>query len=320
MASEWIARLEEHYRLLQERSRQEESRRRAQAEAECPELAETLAARQQMVFRGVQQMLAGQGDAVDLPGKMETLNRKIRDLLRANGHPEDWLEPVYACAKCRDTGFTGENPRTECDCRRRLRIRLQTEDLGVTTQGHSFETFDPEVFPDDPLEGGLTQRQLMCVYRDQLRNWASEAPEVPDRTIVLSGKSGLGKTYLLHCIADALMRRGVPCVLTSAFQSLTAFRRAEFDRDDADWQSLCEVQVLLLDDLGSEPLYQNVTVEQFYQLIEQRMQARLCTVISTNLTKEELKSRYTERIASRLTDRRQCNWMPLKGVDIRRRG
>jgi hypothetical protein len=41
-------------------------------------------------------------------------------------------------------------------------------------------------------------------------------------------------------------------------------------------------------------------------------------VISTNLSENDLKLRYTERIASRLTDKRQCTRVVFMGEDIRR--
>ena len=160
----------------------------------------------------------------------------------------------------------------------------------------------------------------MMMIRDQLEQWADQCPRVPDRTVVLSGKSGLGKTYLMRCMADRLAKRGIPCLLTTAYQALEAARRAAFSDDGQEWETMVGVPVLLLDDLGSEPLYQNVTVEQIYQLIEQRQQAERVTVISTNLSRDELQKRYTERVSSRLLDRRQSDFIQLEGVDVRRRG
>ena len=73
----------------------------------------------------------------------------------------------------------------------------------------------------------------------------------------------------------------------------------------------------MIDDLGSEPLMQNVTVEQLFNLLNERLNRGLSTVISTNLTMEELQSRYTERIASRLRDRNNWKVITLEGKDIR---
>ena len=65
---------------------------------------------------------------------------------------------------------------------------------------------------------------------------------------------------------------------------------------------------------------QNVTVEQLFQLINERQIRGLSTVISTNLTLKELRERYTERIVSRLNDPKNCEIIVLKGKDLRKAG
>ena len=73
----------------------------------------------------------------------------------------------------------------------------------------------------------------------------------------------------------------------------------------------------MIDDRGSEPMMQNVTVEQLFNLLNERQNRGLSTVISTNLTMQELQIRYTERIASRLRDRNYWKVITLEGKDIR---
>ena len=75
--------------------------------------------------------------------------------------------------------------------------------------------------------------------------------------------------------------------------------------------------MLLLDDLGTEPVYQNITLEYLYQLIDTRQRAGLATFYSTNFTEEELRTHYNERIASRLLDVRSVDVIPFEGVDVR---
>ena len=322
MASELNRALDAEYARRREQDRAEELRRQREAAARCPEIPALLQERQGLITAGIQGMLSGSGAMVQIPERMAGLNARLAELLEKNGFAPDYLEPVWVCPLCRDTGYVGEPIREECGCRTALRNRLRARAMELTANGQTFEHFDPSVYPDDePIPGrGWTQRQLMTMVREQLERWSDQCPEVADRTVVLSGKSGLGKTYLLRCVADRLTGRGVPCLLTSAFQVLEAARKATFADDSQDWETMTEIGVLLLDDLGSEPLYQNVTVEQIYQLIETRQQHGLCTVISTNLSRDDLQKRYTERVASRLLDRRQSDFIQLEGIDVRRRG
>ncbi len=77
--------------------------------------------------------------------------------------------------------------------------------------------------------------------------------------------------------------------------------------------------LLLIDDLGTEPLWENITLEQLFALIEYRMTHNKSTVFSTNLTLENLRERYTRRILSRLLDQRLSLVLQFQGQDVRLR-
>ena len=96
-------------------------------------------------------------------------------------------------------------------------------------------------------------------------------------------------------------------------------RKSYFDNDDSA-SELMDVDVLMIDDLGSEPLMQNITVEQLFNLLNERQGRGLSTVISTNLEMPKFRERYTERVASRLRDSMNCKVLSLMGKDIRTGG
>ena len=103
----------------------------------------------------------------------------------------------------------------------------------------------------------------------------------------------------------------------SEYRMIEILRKSYFDQDEGS-SDLLDTQVLMIDDLGSEPLMQNVTVEQLFNLLNERQNKGLSTVVSTNLNLVEFRDRYTERIASRLTDARYCMVLSLLGKDIRK--
>ena len=160
---------------------------------------------------------------------------------------------------------------------------------------------------------------MMETVRTLCENWANQYPDNRRRDVMLMGKSGLGKTFLLHCMANRLLERGIELRIVSAYGFLQTARKSYFENDQG-LEELLGVPVLLLDDLGSEPLMQNVTIEQLFNLINERQARRLSTIVSTNLNTPEFKTRYTERIASRMTDARNCLVIILEGQDIRRSG
>ena len=312
--------IEQEYARRREASAAEEARREAEAFAACPELKALTEARLDLVLGGVERMLQGAGDGRDLLSRMAELNRRIADRLAALGRPADWLDPIYVCPDCRDTGYTGEPLKRECACRQAIKASLKAREIGLADREETFENFNEKVFPNETrMENGIatSQRKQMVIIRRLLEDWCARYPEVGRRTLLLRGKSGLGKTYLLSCVAHRLSERGVSCLLVSAFQLVEAARKAIFQSSPDDWNALLTVPVLLLDDLGTEPVYQNITLEYLYQLIESRQRAGLATFYSTNFSEEELRTHYNERIASRLLDIRNVDVIPFEGADVR---
>ena len=70
-----------------------------------------------------------------------------------------------------------------------------------------------------------------------------------------------------------------------------------------EFSDCMKADVLLIDDLGTEPILKNVTKEYLYNLINVRQINNLPTIISTNLSEDDILSRYDERIFSRLANK-----------------
>ncbi len=313
--------LREVYLDLQEQQRRNEETerlRKQEVRAAYPGIAALMDRREELVRQSVRDILAGRKAPEDLAERMESVSGEIRRALAEQGLPENYLSPVYSCPECRDTGYTGDRIREKCACvNRRYQEKLRRA-IGLPEDGReTFGRFDANVFSAEVIgDSRFSQRELMNRVRDACEDWADRWPDQPQRDMLISGKSGLGKTFLLHAMASRLIERGVSVLLLSVYSFLDAARKSYFDHGDG-MEELIGVPVLMLDDLGSEPLIQNVTIEQLFRLISERQRRNLATVVSTNLNQEELKNRYTERIASRLTDTRNCLYLPLRGRDIR---
>jgi len=321
MRNEILRQLQSEYEQRRMANMAEEARRRAEAVARCPELAAWLEERENMLIRSLRGILDGTSAYDDLPSRMELANSRIKSLLIDNGYPEDWLEPVYRCQKCRDTGYTGEPIREMCSCMRSAFYARLYREVGLSEMDEqSFDTFDLSVFPDTFVDSlGCTQRDSMLVIRSLCEEYADRYPSASTKDLLLMGQSGLGKTFLMHAIARRLLDRGFNVLMISAYRFLELARKAYFSASTELLSSLIETDVLLIDDLGSEPLMENITIVQLFNLINERQTAGRGTVLSTNLTAEELRERYTERITSRLLDPRQCGQLTFGGDDVRHR-
>ena len=319
MREEILQQLKTEYEAIRERNERETALRRERACAACPALAGLLEGRQQLIWQGMRGILSGSVRADDIPAQMAELNEKISRTLKAGGFAEDWLEPVYTCPLCRDTGYVGEPVREMCACMKQRANRLTYREIGLSEQEEqTFENFREDLLPDKPLPGkNYSQRTLTLIAREQCREWAEKYPACDQKTLVLSGQSGLGKTYLMNAMARKLVQRGREPLVISAYRFLDIARRSYFGQDQGI-DDILQADVLLLDDLGSEPMLQNVTVVQLFNLLNERQSRGLGTVISTNLNTSELQERYTERVTSRLSDRSRCIFLPLEGEDLRK--
>jgi len=145
--------------------------------------------------------------------------------------------------------------------------------------------------------------------------------------LLFTGKPGLGKTFLSHCIAGELLKRGHTVLYLSAeelFSLLAATQwrqRAESDeekikaREEKEFREyIYGCEFLIIDDLGTE--FSNAfTTAAFFSLLNERLLSRLGTLISTNLDPKQLKAQYTERSTSRILG--EYDILPFYGSDIR---
>ncbi len=301
--------------LQRRENEQESARRMEEIRLSQPTVWQLVEKRQGVIASALRSpALSAEGDPVKL---MEDYNRRISAALVKADYPSHYLLPVCQCPECEDTGYVYRGNKKEyCACLLRQYEALARQEGG--TDAMSFSAFDPLRFPESLLPGtDVSQREYMLLVKDKCVSFAKQLQTGPVRNLLLHGGSGLGKTYLLRCIEREAVAMGIPCLFITAYDLLDALRNQFFGREN-DTADLCmEVQLLLVDDLGMEPLMENITVEQIYHLINSRLSRGLNTALSTNLSRTELQKRYTERFTSRLLDVRNSLAIPFLGEDIR---
>ena len=319
MREDLILELEAEYAEQRTANERTEQARKDEIRTGHPDIQRLVAERESLIHNAIRGILNRQESTENISGRMEELNLKIRDSLRSAGLPEDYLAPVHQCPLCSDTGYVGYPVKEPCECFVRAYQRKLRERIGLGGgEAETFENYNLSIIPDVPIpEQPYTQRQLAEKARRRCEKWAGSYPDVPFRNVLLTGKSGLGKTFLLHAMANRLIERGMNVLTVSAYQFFQSARESYFERENS-LDELMEVPVLMMDDLGSEPLMKNVTVELLFSLLNERLIRGKATVISTNLTLEELRERYTERIVSRINDPRTSLVIALEGQDLRK--
>ena len=240
----------------------------------------------------------------------------MRTLLKSNGYPEDYLDPIFTCKKCCDTGI-GEHGRCSCynDVLKMIASRELSKSLpmGLTC----FESFDLSLYSDQPKAElkNKSPRDIMKQNYDFCVSYAEDFL-VPGESIFMTGGTGLGKTHLSLSVAKKVIEKNYSVVYGSVPDLLRRIENAHFNKteDDAEvMNTLKECDLLLLDDLGAE-FESQFYVSCLYELINTRLNYGRPTIVNTNLTGTELKKRYADRIVSRLYSMKR---LVYSGDDIR---
>ncbi len=280
------------------RAKQTAEQHRAELHEKLPQVMEIDRALSTTGLRIMREALNGKEGLDERIKKLEEGNALLlearREILLAAGYPEDYSAVKYECNECMDVGFVGGKM---CKCMRRALTLAGYESSGVLKliEKQNFETFELKYYDG-------AERTNMARVLARCRHYASSFDGAHMRNLLFIGTTGLGKTHLSSAIAKEVVENGHDVVYESAqkiFSDFEAekFGRAKADEDKTSRYMTCDL--LIIDDLGTE-MQSQFTVSCLYNLINTRLIAEKSMIISTNIRKEELLSKYTDRITSRL--------------------
>ncbi len=278
---------------------------------------------EQLIHGSVQSAkLALQGDSSALNALSRTnalLIKQKQELLRRAGYPDDYLDMTYRCKDCKDTGYVDHQA---CHCFQQAVIDKFYLDPGrrelLATE--NFSTFNFEYYSKESIDqsSGLSYYEIARRAFERAITFVNTFGSHPTN-LRIQGNTGVGKTFLTNCIAKALLDSGYTVMYLSAFRLFELFEKYRFgdkaDSKDAakDFGMVLDCDLLIIDDLGTE-MNNSYTNSQLFICLEERALRKASTIISTNLSIDEIRRRYSERIASRMMN---FEGIPLRGTDIR---
>jgi len=221
------------------------------------------------------------------------------------------IVPNYQCKICNDTGRVKGG---YCECFKRELYNALVEASGSKKQLADFSQFEENISNN---EEQTKQRKQIHI---KLTDWVKNYPKVKTKTFLFCGGTGVGKTFITECVANEMIKKGYLVSFISAFGLNNNFLKYHSTFDESKqtyFEVLTEPELLVIDDLGSEPLLQNVTVEYLTILLSARFDEGKATIITTNLDLDVLMKRYGQRVFSRLINKDSSEMFKLVGDDLR---
>lgn len=258
-------------------------------------------------------------DLTRLHDELEALEAKKTVLLKNAGYPEDYLETKYVCPDCRDTGFIDGK---KCHCFKQAVVDLVYAQSNIKDRlsEENFDSFDISCYSDakdarlgiSPLEN---MNAVLKTCTDFIKNFDNSGGN-----LLFYGHTGVGKTFLSNCIAKELLDTAHTVIYLSAPQLVEVLEKHTFGRDDDSEtpdempEYINDCDLLIIDDLGTE-MNNFFTASRLFSCLNGRQLRKKSTIISTNLSLDDLQEIYSERIFSRIISNYQITL--IIGDDIR---
>jgi len=242
--------------------------------------------------------------------KLKEIESNISELMVSEGLGEDYVLPKFECSKCNDTGYVkyGEKvSRCSCFNQKIVNITYKQNNM-LKLDEENFNTFDIAFFPNkpdkdkyqsdkSPLENIQEIKKLAMAFVDNINN-----PK--QKNLLFVGHAGTGKTFMSSCIAHAAVNKGYAVLYQTAPLLMDMLLEAKFAsvRDETkktQYQKVFDVDLLIIDDLGTENL-NNMKFTELFNIINTRLLNDKKTIISTNLSLQEMAIEYDDRVMSRL--------------------
>ena len=263
-------------------------------------------------------LLSNKEKTISLQENLKKLKKDKNKLLKDLNISDSFFKPEYECKKCNDTGYLINDGNIMCSCLKQRLINVQYNKSNIyNLEKDSFENFNDNLLSNKPDEkkynSTLSPRDNIKNIKEIAMKFIENFDDPNEKNLLFTGNTGLGKTYLSNCIANEILKQGKTVLYQTAPIMLDAIIDYRFGKTDGFIYDL-----LIIDDLGTENL-NGLKFTELFNVINTRLLNQnnhiTKTIISTNLSLNNLFQNYDERIFSRLAG--YYNICRFYGDDIR---
>lgn len=262
----------------------------------------------------------------DLKLKISNLKKERIDILKSIGKTESYLNPIYTCGICKDTGYVLKDQSTYmCNCLKQKLFNIEYNKSNISNlDKENFQQFNSKLYSDKIDEtkynSNISPRENIEGIKDSVKDFIENFDNPEEKNLIFSGGTGLGKTFMANCVVNELLKKGKTVLYQTAPVMLDAIINNIFGKNSSHVdisENLLTVDLLVIDDLGTETM-NSMKFTELYKIINTRLlnQHKITkTIISTNLDLQNLYNTYDERLVSRFVG--HYNAYRFYGDDIR---
>ena len=273
-------------------------------------------------------ILSGNQENIETSKKIYEEKKRIEEeILNKMNFPKDLIEPDYDCKICKDTGYVLDlnHKSILCNC---IKQKLYNEQYNKSNIGNlnlqNFSNFNYNVYSDEAnkekYKSNISPRENIKQIVNISKKFIDNFDDSSEKNLLFTGNTGLGKTFLSNCIAKELLDKNKTVLYQTApilLDSIIDYRFGKNDNKDF-YDEILNTNLLIIDDLGTESL-NSLKFTEIFNIINSRLLNQnnqiTKTIISTNLSLEDLFKTYDERIVSRFVG--YYNICRFFGDDIR---
>lgn len=263
----------------------------------------------------------------DLNKKVNILKTEKSEILKKLNLPSDYLLPNYSCKQCNDTGYITKNYNsTMCNCLKQEIFNIEYNKSNIANlETQNFDNFRTDIYSDkiniEKYNSEISPKENIELIKNICLNFINNFDNPNEKNLLFTGTTGVGKTFLSSCIAKEIIEKGKTVLYQTAPIMLDTIIDYKFNKNnvsDTTYKNILEVDLLIIDDLGTESM-NNIKFAELFNIINTRLlnqnNKSLKTIISTNLGLPMLNKTYGERITSRLVG--NYNICRFFGEDLR---
>ena len=319
-------------------SEYEQKRRKAQMDAELkisklyeqfPNLEKIDDQINKYAISKTKSILKGNDNTLEYDNLIEDLKNKKTEFLKKNNINIDLFKPDYECKICNDTGYIQDNNKSiMCHCLKQRLLNLSYNKSNLSDiKNQNFDNFNLNLFSDEinlkKYKIKCSPRQNIINIRNACKNFIDNFENLDEKNLFFCGNTGLGKTYMSNAIANEILKNGktvlyqtAPVLLETVIDN--KFNKYKNQNSDEFYKNVLTVDLLIIDDLGTENI-NSMTVSELFTILNTRIlnlnNKPTKTIISTNLSIEQIFKMYEERIGSRIAG--YYNIYQFVGEDLR---